>query len=131
MDHEEMTTALATITTGLEAAVVIGDLGAITNLIADLGRLRKAQADADAGQAGNDGNDGQRNVFQPHKAFAASVDDGADNYQLVVLATDREAAESQVRMAYHAEVGGNDVDDSGLDIGLTEVDAMKCYHFFG
>jgi hypothetical protein len=131
MDRNELTTTLATIATGLETAVAIGDLGAITNLVAELGRLRKAQADADAGQAEIDGDDGQGEDRPSLKAFAASVDDGADNYQFVVLATDREAAEGQVRMAYQAEVGGEDVGDSGLDIGLTEVDAIKCYHFFG
>lgn len=44
MERNELTTTLANITSGLESSVAIGDLGAISNLVADLGRLRTALA---------------------------------------------------------------------------------------
>ena len=44
MDRNELTTTLANITSGLESSVATGDLGAISNLVAELGRIRTALA---------------------------------------------------------------------------------------
>lgn len=42
MDQEELNTTLANITKGLETSVTTGDLAAISNLVAELGRFRTA-----------------------------------------------------------------------------------------